>query len=178
LPKGDVGHAGLVALVFGYCWKRAFFIAASVLAGEEVPMKILVFEPENSLRELLRIYLAGYGHEVLAFRDPTVCPLYANLKDEVCCCPKDAPCGDVVIIDNKMPFISAIDFLKLQRRRGCKALDANKAVMSASMTRQLESDLAEFGCHHIRKPFQLSQVRAWIDECQKRIILNQRDSTS
>lgn len=136
-------------------------------------MKILVFEPDNSLRELLRIYLAGQGHEVLAFRDPTVCPLYENLADEVCCCPMDAPCGDVVIIDNKMPHISAIDFLRLQRRRGCKALDANKAVMSASMTQQLEMELAEFGCHHIRKPFQLSRIREWVDECLGRLILSQ-----
>jgi CheY-like chemotaxis protein len=139
-------------------------------------MKILVFDPDNSLRELLKIYLTGHGHEVLAFRDPTVCPLYANLSDEICCCPKDSPCGDVVIIDNKMPHISAIDFLRLQRRRGCKAIDANKAVMSASMTKQLETELAEFGCHHIRKPFQLSQIKEWVDECLGRIILSQRPS--
>lgn len=137
-------------------------------------MKILVFDPDNSLRELLRIYLSGHGHEVLAFRDPTVCPLYANLHDEACFCPQDAPCGDVVIIDNKMPHISAIDFLRTQRRRGCKALDANKAVMSASMTRQLEAELAEFGCHHIRKPFQLSRIKEWVDECLGRIILSGR----
>lgn len=141
-------------------------------------MRILVFEPDNSLRELLRIYLAGQGHEVLAFRDPKVCPLYENLGDELCRCPKDAPCGDVVIIDNKMPLISAIDFLRIQRRRGCKALDANKAVMSASMTRQLETELAEFGCHHIRKPFQLSRIREWVDECLGRIVLGQGSPAS
>lgn len=139
------------------------------MAGEEVPMKILVFEPEKSLRELLRIYLAGHGHEVLAFKDPTVCPLYKNLQDDHCCCPSGSACGDVIIIDNRMPYISAIDFLKLQRRRGCKALDANKAVMSASMTRQLEETIVEFGCHHIKKPFQLGRIAAWVNDCRRRL---------
>lgn len=132
-------------------------------------MKVLVFDPDSSLRELLRIYLTGHGHEVLAFRDPTVCPLYANLAEGACCCPQDAPCGDVVIIDNKMPQISAIDFLRLQRRRGCKALDVNKAIMSASMTRQLEQEIAAFGCHHIRKPFQLRQIKEWMEQCAGRL---------
>ena len=137
-------------------------------------MKILVFEPENSLRELLRIYLAGQGHEVLAFPDPAVCPLFTELEEEDCFCPNSSPCSDVVIIDNKMPRISAIDFLKLQRRRGCKALDANKAVMSASMTQQLEEVITEFGCHHIKKPFQLSKINAWVDECLKRVMQSPR----
>lgn len=132
-------------------------------------MKILVFDPDVSLRELLRIYFNRQGHEVEAFQDPTVCPLFANLDAEDCCCPKSTPCGDVVIIDNKMPHISAIDFLRLQRRRGCKALDANKAVMSASMTRQLEEIIKEFGCHHIKKPFQLSKINAWVDACRARL---------
>lgn len=137
-------------------------------------MRILVFEPDNSLRELLHIYLAGQGHEVLAFPDPAVCPLFANLGAEDSGCPNSSPCGDVVIIDNQMPHISAIDFLKLQRRRGCKALDANKAVMSASMTKQLEEVINEFGCHHIRKPFQLSKINTWVDECLKRVVQSRK----
>jgi hypothetical protein len=44
------------------------------------------------------------------------------------------------------------------------------------MTKQLETELAEFGCHHIRKPFQLSQIKEWVDECLGRIILSQRPS--
>lgn len=137
-------------------------------------MRILVFDADNSLRELLRIYLSGHGHEVLAFRDPTLCPLYAQLKAGACCCPQDAPCGDVVIIDNKMPHISGLELLKLQRRSGCKLPDANKAVMSASMTRQLEAVIAEFGCHHIKKPFQLVRIKEWVDDCMGRLILARR----
>ncbi|MCM2264363.1 MAG: response regulator [Desulfuromonadales bacterium] len=132
-------------------------------------LKILVFDQEHSLRELLRTILAAQGHEVMAFSDPTVCPLFGNLLNEQCCCIKEHPCADAVLIDIKMPSISALDFLKLQRRRGCKALDANKAVMSASMTRDLEEAIQEFGAHHIKKPFRLTEIKSWINECAGRL---------
>lgn len=135
-------------------------------------MKILVFDPDKSLRELLRIYLTRQGHEVMAFRDPVFCPLYGKLHDEGCCCPQASPCADVVIVDNRMPHVSAIDFFRLQRQRGCKALDANKAVMSASMSQQLEEMVAEFGCHYIKKPFKLSRIKSWLDSCLARLPKN------
>lgn len=136
-------------------------------------MKILVFDPDESLRELLRIYLVKQGHEVAAFPDPKVCPIYGSLNDVQCTCPRQRPCGDVVIIDNNMPNIKAIDFLRLQRRRGCRALDANKAVMSANMTPQLEELIAEFGCHYIRKPFRLTDINGWVGECRERLARRQ-----
>lgn len=136
-------------------------------------LKILVFDQEHSLRELLRTTLAAHGHEVMAFSDPIVCPLYGNLLNEQCCCPRERPCADVVLIDIKMPSISALDFLKLQRRRGCKALDANKAVMSASMTKDLEEAIQEFGAHHIKKPFHLTEIKSWIKECAGRLASRQ-----
>ena len=132
-------------------------------------LKILVFDQEQSLRELLRTLLAAQGHEVLAYRDPAICPIYSNLQDGWCCCPQERPCADAVLIDMRMPSIGALDFLKLQRRRGCKALDANKAVMSASMTRALEEAIREFGCHHIKKPFHLGEIKSWINECAGRL---------
>lgn len=136
--------------------------------------RILVFDQDQSLRELLRTYLGGQGYEVLAFSDPTICPLYHKLLDETCRCPKNRPCADSVLIDIKMKEINAFDFLKLQRQRGCKALDANKAVMSASMTRKFEATLAEFGCHHIKKPFRLEEIKNWIEECATRLATRQK----
>ncbi len=116
--------------------------------------RILVFDQDHSLRELLRTYLGGQGYEVLAFSDPTICPLYHKLLDEKCRCPKNRPCADSMLVDIKMKEINAFDFLKLQRQRGCKALDANKAVMSASMTQKLEAALVSSrpGSRRSRRP--------------------------
>ena len=132
-------------------------------------VKILVFDTENSLRQLLRVFLSHQGHEVQIFRDPSVCPIYRNLLNEQCCCPREKPCADVVIMDIDMPNINALDFLKLQRQRGCKALDANKAVMSDSRSSVVDRAVAEFGCHHIIKPFRLGEIKAWVTACAERL---------
>lgn len=132
-------------------------------------LKILVLDQDAGLQKLLKTYLTVQGHEVQTFRDPAACPLYRQLLDERCCCPQERPCADVIIADIGMPHINALDFLRLQRRRGCKAPDANKAVMSASMPRALVMAIKELGCHHIKKPFHLSEIGRWVEECAARI---------
>ena len=132
-------------------------------------LRILVFDPDTSLRELLQLYLQNLGHDVQAYREPHLCPLFTSLDNEQCCCPRESPCADIVFMDMRMPHISAFDFLQLQRRRGCKALDANKAVMSTSVTKAVKEAMAAFGCNHILKPFRLAEIRIWIEECASRI---------
>lgn len=132
-------------------------------------LRILVFDMEHGLRELLKTFLKHEGHEVLAYSDPTACPLYASLLDDSCCCPNDRPCADAVLADIDTPKINALEFLKLQRRRGCKTPDANKAVMSAHLSSALDQAIAEFGCHHIGKPFRLHEIRKWVKECAERL---------
>jgi DNA-binding response OmpR family regulator len=132
-------------------------------------LRILVFDQEHSLRELLKTFLKQYGHEVSVYSDPTVCPLYQKLTDESCCCPRERACADAMLVDINTPRINAFEFFKLQRSRGCKALDANKAVMSAYLTSALDQAMTEFGCHHIGKPFRLREIREWIDECAARL---------
>jgi len=140
-------------------------------------LRILVFDMEHGLRELLKTFLKHQGHEVLAYSDPTICPIYHNLLNENCCCPKDSPCADAVLADIDTPGINALEFLKLQRRRGCKTLDANKAVMSAYLSNALDQAIAEFGCHHIGKPFRLHEIRKWIEDCAERITDKQPESS-
>lgn len=132
-------------------------------------LKILVFDTENSLRELLRVFLSHQGHEVQIFRDPSVCPVYQNLMNEQCSCPREQPCADVVIMDIDMPNLSALEFLRLQRKRGCRMLDANKAVMSSSQSSVVHRAMAEFGCHHIPKPFLLGEIKRWVEACAERL---------
>lgn len=132
-------------------------------------LRILVFDPDVALRELLEMYLSKMGHDVQAFADPTVCPLFQNISNENCRCSREVPCGDVVMMNMRMPQINALDFLRLQRRRGCKALDVNKAVMSTSVTKEVAEAMAILGCHHLAKPFRLADVRKWVEECSARI---------
>jgi CheY-like chemotaxis protein len=132
-------------------------------------MKILVIESDSSLRGLLKVLLEGCGHEVMAYDNPSACPLYPNLMNEMCNCPREAPCADVIILNDRMKPLNAIDFFKLQRKRGCKAMDSNKAVLSASVTKAVEEAITNLGCHHIKKPFRLNEIREWIDQCDERV---------
>ena len=133
-------------------------------------LRVMVLEQHQALRELLRSYFSAYGHDVLTFSDPTVCPYYGKQLDEQCCCLKESPCADVVLADFTLPNINALDFLKLQQRRGCKVPDANKAVMSTGMTTALMKAIEELGCHYIEKPFHLASIGKWLRECAARVV--------
>ena len=133
-------------------------------------LRIMVLEQNQVLRELLQTYFSELGHDVLAFSDPTVCPFYGKRLDEPCFCHEISPCADVVLADFNVPNINALDFLTLQQRRGCKVLDANKAVMSASMTKALTTAIEELGCHYIEKPFRLAEIGKWLEDCAARVM--------
>ena len=132
-------------------------------------LRILIFDQDSSVRNLLRTYLSSHGHTVHTFPHPSACPLFHHLEDQGCRCPKAEPCGDVVLMEHCMPGINAFNFLQLQRERGCKALDVNKAVMSTSLPPVMKVALEKFGCHHIAKPFRLENIRRWVEECASRL---------
>lgn len=140
-------------------------------------LKIQLYIPDLGLRELLKVYLAGQGHEVFAFRDVAACPLYRNLAHEDCRCDEGQPCADVVLVDIHLSHINVLEFLTLQRQRGCKTIDANKAVLSASRTKVIEKAIREFGCHHIKKPFYLDDLRVWLDGCKTRLAASRQSLT-
>ncbi len=130
-------------------------------------LKIVVFEDDSDFAEMLAIILVRTGHDVHVFSDPFVCPIY---RDHGSCCPKNSPCADVLISDNRMPKITGLDFFKLQRERGCKALDQNKVVISGSvLDEEMRRDIEGLGCHFIRKPFKMNELLVWVDECARRL---------
>jgi len=131
----------------------------------EKKLRIIVIDDDPAITTLLKTVISGLGHHVLTFPNPTACSVY---KKPECKCPQDFPCADVVIADIMMPQVSGIDFFKLLKRRGCKALDANKALMSAAITTAQEQSVEELGCHFISKPFNLHEVKKWLSECAER----------
>lgn len=128
-------------------------------------LRVLLLEDDPSLSALLKTVLSKRGHQVMAFTDPTACPVFVNPE---CKCPQEFPCADVVISDITMPNMTGVEFFKLQRERGCKALDANKALMSAANQENLAA-VDELGCHFFKKPFRLAEIISWVDECATRV---------
>ena len=130
-------------------------------------LRIIVLENDPTLAGLLQLSLENKGHTVKVFDNPEACPIFKKHEQK---CPKDDPCADVIITDLMMPNISGIDFLTIQRRRGCKAPDANKAIISgAAISEEQQKAIDELGCKFFKKPFRLIELVQWVDECAKRV---------
>lgn len=130
-------------------------------------LRIIVLDMDDSIRELLTTILQQKGHEVIALSEPTVCPLYSELD---CCCSQESPCGDLMIISNRMAKMSGMKLIKKQLEGGCKGAVQNKLVLSSTIRKSREHSFAkELGCKVLLKPFKISEISAWVDECEKKI---------
>jgi len=129
-------------------------------------LRIIIFEDDEALSSLFKMTLQEDGHEVLTFSDPTVCPVLQNYKAK---CPQKHPCADVVISDINMPNMDGLELLRILKSRGCKALDANRALMSADTSNEQREAVKELGCKFFVKPFKLNDVKRWLEECATRI---------
>ncbi|NOR50862.1 MAG: hypothetical protein GQ530_07530 [Desulfuromonadales bacterium] len=135
-------------------------------------LRIIVLEMDKGIRDLVTIIAQNKGHEVIALPEPVVCPLYSDLD---CCCSQDLACGDLMIISNRMAKMSGLKLIKQQLEGGCKGAAQNKLVLSTSARKSREFSFAkELGCKVLMKPFKLSEISAWIDECEKKIDPNRK----
>ena len=129
-------------------------------------MRIYIFEEDSSLLDMLMLYLRSKGHQVQGFTEGYKCPLY--LLDE-CECPATKPCADAVIVNTRVPDKESIQVLLDQEKKGCKLTSQNKVVMSANLTESLEEYIQDKGFSTIKKPFRLTALNAWLEECAKRL---------
>jgi hypothetical protein len=74
-----------------------------------------------------------------------------------------------------MAKMSGLMLIKKQLEGGCKSSAQNKLVLSTSIQRSREFFFAnELGCKVIMTPFKISEISAWIDECEKGIDPNRK----
>ena len=131
-------------------------------------LRIIIIDDDPAINLLLKTTLTLRGHHVLTFLDPTACPCLV-LKKEICFCPQEFPCADIVISDIVMSDISGIDFFKRQREVGCKTPDVNKALISGTAYEEHSDVVEELGCNFFKKPFKVVEIVKWIEECAKRV---------
>lgn len=131
-------------------------------------IRIIVFEDDPALGTLLKQVLIHKGYDVRIFSNPTACVVFSDHGTQ---CSQHSPCADIILTDHMMPNMTGIDFLKFQRMRGCKALDANKAVITGSViNKELMDTIDSLGCKIFKKPFKIAEILKWIDECAGRIL--------
>ena len=126
-------------------------------------LRVMIFDSDPSILSLLHVYLTGEGHQVLTYAGPFDCPLTAL---DACACPVDQCCADAILVDVRLPTVKGIEFLVDRARKGCKLVNANKAVMSACLSEAQDRVIRELGFSTLRKPFRLAEVRDWLRTCQ------------
>ena len=129
-------------------------------------LRIFVYDMDKSLRELLSVIVKKKGHEVIALYEPVVCPLYSDLE---CCCSQSHACGDLMIVENRMTKMSGLKLIKKQLEGGCKGAAQNKLVLNGTRIDEEASFARELGCKVLKKPFKVSEITDWIDQCEQRI---------
>jgi len=131
-------------------------------------MRVLLFEDEPLLRELLTHFLRGRGCEVVAYAEPLHCPVYDGL--ETCSCSPGQVCGDAVLTDVEMPRVSGIEMVARQQDGGCGVPPCNVGIMSAGWTAERRKLARELGCRTFDKPFKLAEIEQWLEECKERVV--------
>ena len=126
--------------------------------------RALVFEDNAVIRTTLKQVLDHMGFEVLAFAEPGFCPLHDSTK---CVCPPEHSCADIIISDIDMPNVSGIEFVADQVKKGCKV--KHIALMSGGWSASYLHQANALGCKTFSKPFDLRELKKWLDECEKRI---------
>ncbi len=129
-------------------------------------LHITIYEDDPAIGSMFRLVLSNKGHEVQTYTDPTSCTAYLDNKAG---CQRETPCADVIISDLNMPNMTGIEFLSLQKSRGCRVPSMNKAIITgAAMNQDMAETIESLGCKLFKKPFKLAELLQWIERCSTR----------
>jgi CheY-like chemotaxis protein len=130
--------------------------------------RAIIFDDEPVVLLVLKDFFETRGYEVLAFREPVICPVYGNTTG----CTNKAPCGDIVLADHGMPTMTGIELFHAQARNGCKLTSKNKALLTGYMDDRRMQDIKDLGIAFFEKPVPFDMLGRWVDECEPRMDLS------
>lgn len=133
-------------------------------------LRVLLFEDDPHLRDVLTTLLEAQEYEVLAYSEPLHCPVYTTGGS--CGCPAGMACGDVLVTDVEMPRVSGLEMLAQKLRRGCRTDVRNIAVMSGGWTTERREAARRLSCKTFDKPFAVGEFERWLSECAARARLD------
>ena len=129
--------------------------------------RAIIFDDEPVILLVLTNFFETRGYEVLSLRGSVDCPVFG--KDKTC--GNEAPCGDIMLTDYKMPGMTGIELLQMQARNRCKLAPQNKALLTGYMEPGKEQALRDLGATFFEKPFQFDELERWVIECEQRMDL-------
>jgi len=130
--------------------------------------RAIIFDDEPVVLLVLKDFFETRGYEVLAFREPVICPVYGDTAG----CMNKAPCGDIILADYGMPTMTGIELLQAQARNGCKLTSKNKALLTGYRDDRKMQDIRDLGIAFFEKPVLFDELARWVDECESRMDLS------
>ena len=125
--------------------------------------RIIIFDDDTMILELLNDYFSRMNFEVQCFSQPILCPPCENTN----------PCADIIITDFQMPRINGFELLNHQNQQGCTINIKNKAIVSGVLPEEHKDKVSELAGAFFEKPFALQEIAAWTKECIRRVNLSQ-----
>ena len=134
------------------------------MAAPDSSLKILIIDDEEAVRESIRMHLEDLGYQAVAADEPAACPVYHHSH-----CSATERCADVIFIDQTMPSMTGLDFLKKQAERGCKLAPQFKMLMTGALTEEIRTLAAKIGCEVAQKPVRLDDITAFVLNAKKNL---------
>jgi len=121
--------------------------------------RILFFDDDNMLLEVLHYYFSARNFEVQSFSEPVLCPLAQN--SSFCL----NPCADIIITDFQMPGMNGVELLHYQTQRRCPINVKNKAIMSGALPDDFLDKMKEVADTFFQKPVHMQELNEWARNC-------------
>ena len=126
--------------------------------------RVLIFDENEALSITLKKILGERGFDVFNFSERAVCPLFHS-GDHIRI--SDSVCSDIIISDLYLPTIDGLKLIKDRIDKGCKV--KFRALMSTTWSDADWQYADKLGCKLFRKPFDLKELLAWLDDCARKI---------
>jgi len=126
----------------------------------------LVFDDDIFFRNFLTETLASLHLEVTTFSSHAS---FLSRINAECGLGDATPCPDFILTDNQMPGMTGLEFVKRIKLMGCKIPNQNIAIISGRWTEEELDAANQLGCKVFQKYNSPDQIRAWIEEAEKRI---------
>lgn len=130
--------------------------------------RAIIYDDEPVVLFVLKDFFEGRGYDVLACREPVVCPIYGDGAE----CASRHACGDIMVTDYKMPRMNGIELLQAQARKGCKVMPGNKALLSGYLDDDKIASIQDLGSAFFEKPVEFEELGRWVDACEQRMDLS------